>query len=74
MERRPGLQKMIFWYYSLHLSEVQRLKKGPRFGPILGTCFPKKTKKGGSRKVLKITPKKHSKWVPNGVPNGRQNL
>ena len=31
----------------------------------MGTCFHRKTKKGGSRKVLKISPKKHSKWVPN---------
>ena len=29
------------------------------------TCFRKNTKKGGSRKVLKISPKKSSKWVPN---------
>ena len=27
--------------------------------------FNKKTNKGGSRKVLKIRPKKSSKWVPN---------
>ena len=65
MEPHPGLQKERFCYYLLHLSEVQRLKKGPHFGPILGTCFVKKTKKGGSRKVLKISPPKHSKWVPN---------
>ena len=32
---------------------------------LLGTCFVKKTKKGGSRKGLKISPKKRSKWVPN---------
>ena len=31
----------------------------------MGTCFHKKTKKGGSRKDLKISPKKRSKWVPN---------
>ena len=31
----------------------------------MGTCFVKKTKKGGSRKDLKINPKKRSKWVPN---------
>ena len=66
MEPRPGLQKVRFCNYLLHLSKVQRLQKGPCFGPILGTSFVKKAKKGGSRKVLKITPKKHSKWVNKG--------
>ena len=58
MEPRPGLQKVRFCYYLLHLSWVQRLKKGPHFGIILGICFLKKTKKGGSRKDLKISPQK----------------
>ena len=39
-------------------------QKGTHVGPILGTCFVKKTKKGGSRNVLKISSKKHSKRVP----------
>ena len=37
----------------------------PPVGPLLGTCFVKKMKKGGSRQVLKSSSKKHSKWVPN---------
>ena len=65
---RPGLQKVRFCYYLLHLSEVQRLKKGPHFGVILGICFVKKTKKGGSRKVLKISPKKALETGPNRDP------
>ena len=73
MGPRPGLQKVRFCYYLLHLSEVQRLKKGPHFGVILGTYFAKKTKKWGSRKVLKTTPKKHSKWVPIGDPISGEN-
>ena len=32
----------------------------------MGTCFHKNTKEGGSRKVLKITPQKHSKWIQTG--------
>ena len=46
MELRPGLQKVRFCCYLLHLSQVQRLKKEPRFGPMVGTCFVKKTKNG----------------------------
>ena len=47
MEPRPGFQKVRFCHYLLHLSLVQRLKNGPHFGSILGTCFlKKKTKKG----------------------------
>ena len=65
---RPGVQKVRCCCYLLHLSWVQGLRKGPRFSSILGTCFPKKTKKGGSRKVLKISPKKAFETDPKRDP------
>ena len=65
---RPGVQKVRCCHCLLHLSWVQGLKKGPRFGTILGSCFPKKTKKGVSRKVLKIGIKKALETDPNRDP------
>ena len=47
MKPRPRLQKVRFCNYLLHLSWVQRFKKGPRFGAILGTYFVKKKRKKG---------------------------
>ena len=36
MELRPGLQKVRFWYYLVHFSQVGRLKKRPSLGSFLG--------------------------------------
>ena len=66
MDPHPGVQKVRFCNYLLHLSEVQRLKKGPRFGSILGPVLPKKKKekrgfrkspKDQSQKTLEMGPK-----------------
>ena len=49
-------------------------QKGTPFWSFFGDQFCQKNGKRGSRKVLKINPKKHSKWVPVGVPIGTKNL
>ena len=58
MELRPGLQKVRFCCYLLHLSQVGRVQKRPSLGTVLGTRLVKNTKKGGSKKNTKNTSKK----------------
>ena len=69
MVPRPGLQKVRFCYYLLHFSQVPGLKKGPRFGVILGISFPKKTKKRGFQKSAKNhfqkSTRNGSQWGPH---------
>ena len=60
---RAPKSEILLLFTTLELGPTSQ--KGTPFWSHFGDLFCEKTKKGGSRKGLKISPQKQSKWVPN---------
>ena len=60
---RAPKSEILLLFTTLELGPTSQ--KGTPFWSRFGDLFCQKNEKRGSRKVLKITPKKHSKWVPS---------
>ena len=60
---RAPKSEILLLFITLELGPMPQ--KGTPFWSHFGDLFCEKNEKRGSRKVLKISTKKHSKWGPN---------